>query len=179
MKKEDEIIEAFMKIAEQNPIEEGHELRFEKRLSGKAQVKMFSLSPFVLRIAAAAVLLVCLGLFWWMNSNEPKIADTSVAPAYPMEVIKAQAFYHSNAELDNSKLSSEDIVVKEFLEKLKTLESEFARLDSLYQFNQSNEQLIKGMIENFQFRLQVIHQLKTYIEIKNQSNQENNENAIG
>lgn len=179
MKREDEIIEALMKIAEQNPIEEGHELRFEKRLNAKAKVKIFSLTPFVLRFSAAAVLLVCLGLAWWENQNNKSTAETTVAPAYPMEVIKAQAFYHSNAELDNSKLSSEDVVVKEFLEKLKTLESEYARLDSLYQFNQSNEQLIKGMIENFQFRLQVIHQLKTYIEIKNQSNQENNENAIG
>lgn len=179
MKKEDEIIEAFMKLADQHPVEEGHESRFERKLNDSRTVQIGSEYRRFWRYAAAAVFVfACAGL-WWRNNHMNEVADNQNVLAYPMEVIKAKAFYTSNADMKSTTIDLQDETVNGFLRKLKLLEGEYNRLDSLYQYNQSNEQLIRGMIENFQFRLQIIHQLKTYIEIKNQSNQEKNENAIG
>ena len=142
MKKEDEIIEAFMKLADQHPIEEGHESRFEKKLTASGHAKVFNISKRFWRYAAAAVFVCACAGVWWKNNRNVEVTENQSSPAYPMEVIKAKAFYASNADLETTTFDLQDETVNGFLQKLKLLEGEYKKLDSLYQYNQSNEQLI-------------------------------------
>jgi hypothetical protein len=58
------------------------------------------------------------------------------------------------------------------------LEKESRKLDSLLLLNINNEKIVQGLIDNYQYRLRVIEQLKKYIEIKNQLKKTGHENNI-
>lgn len=177
MKKEDEIVKALEHLADQVPIGADHELRFEKRLREPQKGRVLTLNISVVKLAAAAVVVIAIGIFWWSSATQKAIARSGETIQYPLEVLKAEQFYKSNADYDQGAYDQNDTTVTAFIGKLHMLEAEYKNLDSMYQYNASNEHIIRGMIENFQFRLQIIHQLKTYIELKNQSKSKQHEIA--
>ncbi|MFZ4783976.1 MAG: hypothetical protein ACOYLH_00775 [Flavobacteriales bacterium] len=178
-------VEELMRQAfEEMPIEppiDGHEERFKSRLQSKKQTRIVSLAW--VKYAAAAVV-VGLGVFFFTQNKPlypPVVANTNaqqdssiVHPA----VEKAEEFYASRAHLDWSKVDQNDQQVKDFLQSMHTLEQESKRLDSLLMLNINNEKLIEGLIDNYQYRLRVIEQLKKYIELKNRLNLPHHENNV-
>ena len=178
-------VEELMRQAfDEMPIEpptDGHEDRFKARLQGQKQTRVFSLAWA--KYAAAAVV-IGLGVFFFTrntNVDPPVVADakatedsTIVHPA----VEKAEEFYASRAHLDWSKVDQNDEQVKAFLQSMHTLEQESKRLDSLLMLNINNEKLIEGLIDNYQYRLRVIEQLKKYIELKNSVNLPQHEHNV-
>jgi hypothetical protein len=157
--------------------EEGHEARFAARLQeqNKSKGKILKLS-WVKYAAAAAVVGIGLTIAFYPEKQYPPVAQTEeiVHPA----VEKAEEFYASRANLDWSHVDQSDEQVKQFVSSMKLLEQEGHRLDSLLMYNINNEKLVQGLIDNYQYRLRVIEQLKKYIEIKNQLKKTGHENNI-
>jgi hypothetical protein len=176
MNREEDILKALEQIASEAPISEGHEDRFEQRLreGKKSNVITFNFRVTAL-VGAAAAIVVAFGVYFFALKNSGDEQLTKVE--YPLEVKKAKEYFQANNILDTKTLEFKDEKVTEFLTKLQELETEYHRLDTLYQMNVQNENIIRGMMENFQYRLQIIHQLKSYIELKNQSNNNTNESS--
>lgn len=163
-------------MASEAPIAEGHEDRFEQRLreGKKAKVITFNFRVTAL-VGAAAAVVIAIGVYFFVLKDPG--GEQLVKVDYPQEVKKAKEYFQANNVLDTKTLEYKDEKVTEFLTKLQELENEYHRLDTLYQMNVQNENIIRGMMENFQYRLQIIHQLKSYIELKNQSNNNTNESS--
>ncbi|MFN6379709.1 MAG: hypothetical protein ACK4WD_10555 [Flavobacteriales bacterium] len=176
MNREEDILKALEQMASEAPIAEGHEDRFEQRLreGKKAKVITFNFRVTAL-VGAAAAVVIAIGVYFFVlkDPGGERLAKVD----YPQEVKKAKEYFQANNVLDTKTLEYKDEKVTEFLTKLQELENEYHRLDTLYQMNVQNENIIRGMMENFQYRLQIIHQLKSYIELKNQSNNNTNESS--
>lgn len=157
--------------------EEGHEARFAARLQEqkKSKTKVFNLS-WVKYAAAAVAVGIGLVIAFYPEKQYPPVAQAEevVHPA----VERAEEFYASRANLDWSHVDQSDEQIKGFLSSMKQLEKESKRLDSLLMLNINNERIVQGLIDNYQYRLRVIEQLKKYIEIKNQLKKEGHENNI-
>jgi hypothetical protein len=174
------IEEILKKALEQSQVEwpeEGHEARFTARLQErkKSKGKIFKLS-WVKYAAAAVAVGIGLLITFYPEKQFPPVAQTEevVHPA----VERAEEFYASRANLDWSSVDQSDEQVKQFVTSMKLLEKESHKLDSLLLLNINNEKIVQGLIDNYQFRLRVIEQLKKYIEIKNQLKKTGHENNI-
>lgn len=173
----DEILKDALEQSSIEWPEEGHEMRFAARLEENKSKKSNVFQMTWVKYAAAA-LIVGLGLFiaFYPEKQLPPVAQVEemVHPA----VERAEEFYASHASLDWSHVDQSDEQVKQFISSMKLLEQESHRLDSLLMLNINNEKLVQGLIDNYQYRLRVIEQLKKYIEIKNQSKKSGHENNI-
>jgi hypothetical protein len=173
----EEILKKALEHSQVEWPEEGHESRFVARLEEqkKSKGKIFKLS-WVKYAAAAVAVGIGLLIAFYPEKQFPPVAQTDeiVHPA----IEKAEAFYASRANLDWSSVDQSDEQVKQFVSSMQLLEKESRKLDSLLLLNINNEKIVQGLIDNYQYRLRVIEQLKKYIEIKNQLKKTGHENNI-
>ncbi len=168
---EDQIKKALELEAAEHPIFEGHQERFNKRLyEENGRGRIISLKTW-LAVAASAIL--GLGVWIFMENSGSVIAQKMPDSPAP-EVAYASEYFHQNVPIDVTRMDYQDETVTRFLQQLQELESEYKRLDSLYRVNISNELLIKGMVENFQYRLTIMQKIKSYIEVKKNSSIQQN-----
>jgi hypothetical protein len=92
-----------------------------------------------------------------------------------MDPSEYDGFYFLPGEDDE--WEDEDDNVKELKGQLAYLNEEFDRLLKLYQEQQNNENIIRGMIDNFEVRLRIIQQLNKYLEIQKNKESHDQKNA--
>jgi multidrug efflux pump subunit AcrB len=162
-------------LANDSPIHEGHESRFEQRLQGSLE-RRNTWRKDIRWWAALVVIALAVTAFFGVQKIKQEVAITDDEEALPMEVQRVADFYSNNA----SKLTSyglEDENVKELKGQLAYLNQEFERLSKLYQEQQNNENIIRGMIDNFEVRLRIIQQLNKYLEIQKNKESHDQKNA--
>lgn len=163
---EELIKKALASEASEHPIFEGHQERFNKRLEDKNQRgRLISLKTW---LAVAASTVLGIGVWIYIERSSLEIAHQLPDSTAP-EVAYASEYFHQNLPIDVARMDYQDETVTKFLQQIQELESEYKRLDSLYRVNISNELLIKGMVENFQYRLTIMQKIKSYIEVKKNS----------
>lgn len=157
------IKDALEQEVAEHPIYEGHELRFDQKLKNRDRLSRV----IRLRTLTSIAALVVMGIGLWLYNSEEVIAKSDSNPIEtPPQVEYAKEFFQQNSSINIHSLDYQDEKVTRFLQELTQLENEYQMLDSLYRNNVSNESLIKGMVENFQYRLLVVQKIKAYIELK-------------
>jgi multidrug efflux pump subunit AcrB len=162
-------------LANDSPIHEGHESRFEQRLQRSFERKN-TWRKDVRWWAALVVIALAVTAFFGVQKIKQEVAITDDEESLPMEVQRVADFYSNSA----SKLVNygvEDENVKELKGQLAYLNQEFERLSKLYQEQQNNENIIRGMIDNFEVRLRIIQQLNKYLEIQKNNESHDQKNA--
>ncbi|PIF00225.1 MAG: hypothetical protein CR994_07120 [Maribacter sp.] len=173
---------------------DGHEKRFEHRLEKELPQKRKGLFFFV-KIAAAILVLVSSGVFFYMNRDNTDITTTivdknptkdtktgiSLGDLSP-DLKKVENYYVAKINLELSKLNvSGDTkdMVESYMERLSELNTEYKNLN--FELNQigPNDQTISALVKNLQLRLQLLQQLKSKLnEIQSSKNEEYGTNAI-
>lgn len=156
----------------------GHEERFELRLKKARQQNTIRPLRQWLRVAAAAAVLLAIGWVVVSNAWHTRHHAASIHDMRHPEVEAAEAYYKQFANIDFGQLNASDQRIQEFLREMNVLETEYKRLESLLAENFNNERVAKAMVENFQFRLKLMEQLRKYIEIQNQFNQQSHEQQL-
>jgi hypothetical protein len=162
-------------LANDSPIHDGHESRFEQRLQRSLEKKN-SWKKDVRWWAALIVIALAVTAFFGLQNTKKEVAITDDEESLPMEVQRVADFYSTTT----SKLINEgfeDDNVKELKGQLAYLNEEFDRLSKLYQEQQNNENIIRGMIDNFEVRLRIIQQLNKYLEIQKNIESHDKKNA--
>lgn len=159
----------------------GHEERFEMRLmqAQKPKGRTITLPRWPWMAAAAAVVV---GLIVTLVTSEihkaNHMADDSLKDLHIPEIAAAETYYKKYATVDFNSLNTNDPRIQQFAREMKRLEDEYAKLSQLLAQNYNNERIAQAMVENFQFRLKIMEQLRKYIEIQNQLKNPNNEQQI-
>ncbi|MBD0779180.1 hypothetical protein HPE56_15375 [Maribacter sp. ANRC-HE7] len=172
----------------------GHEQRFEQLLEKELPQKRKNPFFFV-KIAAAILVLIGSGLFFYMHRDNTGITTTivtenpdkdtktgiSLGDLSP-DLKKVENYYVANINLELSKLDvSGDTkdMVESYMERLSELNAEYKNLN--FELNQigPNDQTISALIKNLQLRLQLLQQLKSKLnEIQSSKNEQYETNAI-
>lgn len=165
--------EFIEKEAEKFPINEGHEHRFEKKLE---HTRLNRQTRGIQKLWwAAAVIVMLLTSVWVFSPSERELVETGVE--LPAEIGKVQVYFSKQVKELNLNLSlGNDEVINHFVKELSRLEEEYQTLNELYSNQPNNTNLIDGMIENFEFRLRIMQQIKSYLEIT--QSQKDHENKI-
>lgn len=173
---------------------EGHEKRFMDLLEKELPKKRKS-SFFILKIAAAILVLVSVSTFIYINGKEEKIKTTIVDKDHGVEdktgislgdlspdLKKVENYYVANINLELSKLNisgDNKELVDNYMERLTELNIEYKNLNEELNKIGPNDQTIAALIKNLQLRLQLLQKLKEkLIEVQSSKNEQYETNAI-
>jgi hypothetical protein len=150
----------------------GHEERFEMRLLKlKNAQKMRRIPPWIWMAAASVVTAV---FIVYMVAGEMKktneIADRARLSDVSVEMAAVEAFYNDKLRIDQQGLNTSDPAIMKFLQDIERLEQEYKKLEEKLNENFNNERIVKAMVSNYKYRLQLLEQLQKYIEIQNELN---------
>ncbi len=173
---------------------EGHEKRFMDLLEKELPQQKKS-SFFILKIAAAILVLVSIGTVFLMN-REVSAIKTTVVDKNPgvgtkqgislgdlsPDLKKVESYYVANINHELSKLNiSEDNkeLVDSYLERLAELDVEYKNLNAELNQIGPNDQTIAALIKNLQLRLQLLQKLKEKLnEVQTSKNEQYETNAV-
>lgn len=173
---------------------EGHEKRFKLLLEKEFPQKRKS-PFFFIKIAAAILVLISTGVFFYMNRDNTDITTTivdknptndtktgiSLGDLSP-DLKKVENYYVANINLELSKLNvsgNTKDMVESYMERLSELNTEYNNLNSELNQLGPNDQTISALIKNLQLRLQLLQQLKLKLnEIQSSKNEQYETNAI-
>lgn len=179
---------------EQFFMNEGHEKRFMDRLE-KELPKRGRSSFFMLKIAAAILVLASIGTYFFIN-GEDNIIPTTIVNKNPSVETKngislgdlspdlknVENYYVASINLALSKLDASGDnkeLVDIYMERLAELNLEYKNLN--VELNQigPNDQTISAIIRNLQLRLQLLQKLKEKLnEVQSSKNEQYETNAI-
>lgn len=182
-----ERIQANKEIYDEIEPLDGHEERFIEKLGESTNHR----SEFSFwKIAAAAILLISIGTFFWLNQSTPKSApvaqvkDSLRDPSRAEENIPLEAaeFYYENsidqqlAVLDNfyRDKDSRDLIISS-KEIIKELRAEYAELEEALQ-ETGDERIVIAMINNYKSRIKILEELIQKLQYIKQLKAEKNEN---
>ncbi len=173
-------------------LSKGHQKRFEAKLE-LALPKQKSSNKFsFLKIAAIFIVAVGIGAFFLNKAKiiktetpivtAPKIEDdkntlpvkefqlSEVSPDFK----KIENYYLAGINMELAKLEvnpSNKALINSFMSKMKELNNEYKRLNAEFNEAGPNEQTIEAMVQNLQFRLDLLYKLKNKLnEIKQTKN---------
>ncbi len=186
----------FKKDREQQKYQpkQGHEARFLELLEEKlpkAKKRPF----YLLKIAAAILILATLGYFGFKQLNTKAISETKIVEkADPIEnskgislgdlspdLKKVENYYVANINLELSKLKVSDEnrgLVDSYMQQLADLNIEYKKLNTELNEMGPNDQTISALIQNLQLRLQLLQKLKKKLNELNTSKNEQVETII-
>ena len=179
---------------EQFFMNEGHEKRFMDRLE-KELPKRGRSSFFMLKIAAAILVLASIGTYFFIN-GEDNIIPTTIVNKNPSVETKngislgdlspdlknVENYYVASINLALSKLDASGDnkeLVDIYMERLAELNLEYKNLN--VELNQigPNDQTISAIIRNLQLRLQLLQKLKEKLnEVQSSKNEQYETNAV-
>lgn len=177
--KEDKIDRLFKKVQTDFDLEMpevGHEQRFLNKLNYKGHVvdkkpKRLFYKPF---LAIAASIVLCLGLFMFLQ-NKPEVHGlASVSP----ELSQTQDFYTTaiTSELNkikNQRTPDNERLVSDALKQMELLEKNYERLKIDLKESGNDKRVIYAMINNFQSRIVLLENvLKTLADLKLKQSEE-------
>lgn len=150
--------------------------QFQEEEKKKKEAKTFSLG-FVLRVAAAVIVVMGACFFYYVNSQKP--ATISLAAINP-EYAKQQVHYTSMIANQRTELKSiattDPQLYKEFTTELAKMDSTYKKLNKDLVTSPNQEAVLRAMIRNLQMQTEVLNQQLNVIEQFNQfKDQQNNE----
>jgi len=173
---------------------EDHEKRFMELLE-KELPKQKKSSFFILKIAAAILVLVSIGTVFYMNRENSGIKTTIVDKNSGVEartgislgdlspdLKKVENYYVANINLELSKLNisgDNKELVDSYMERLTELNVEYKKLNEELNQVGPNDQTISALIKNLQLRLQLLQKLKEKLnEVQSSKNEQYETNAV-
>ena len=176
-------------------LSKGHAKRFEAKLE-KALPKQKKRNSYTfVKIAALFIFIIGIGAFFLnreipKNNNIPVVStpeveekknETPVREFQLSEVSpefkKIENYYLAGINLEMAKLEvnpSNKALIDSFMSKMAELNNEYKRLNTEFNENGLNEQTIEAMVQNLQFRLDLLYKLKNKLkEIKHTKNTSN------
>lgn len=140
------------------------------------KVKSRSLSnSTILRIAASAIFLITIGYFAGKYGKSTAENSDLVAlnPSYAKDVVLYSSFVSDKRkELEKIKQSRPDLL-KQFENDWTELDQSYKKLKADLPNNPNQEELVKAMIQNLQWQIQVLNQQLEILEkVKNKENEE-------
>jgi len=179
---------------EQFVMNEDHEKRFMELLE-KELPKEKKSSFFILKIAAAILVLVSVGTVFFMSREDSSIKTTIVDKNLGVEaktgislgdlspdLKKIENYYVANINLELSKLNvsgENKELVDSYLERLAELNIEYKNLNEELNQIGPNDQTISALIKNLQLRLQLLQKLKEKLnEVQSSKNEQYETNAV-
>jgi hypothetical protein len=160
----------------------GHSDRFETRIMQRSELTMknrFRKRFVAVSLVAASVCIIVIGVsVFKINKQQEEIEKAEVAEEVemPAELTEVKEFYQKKYDSNKLNVSAGDETVEKFLKNLHYLESQYTVLEKAYQTNHDDEKVVVAMVENYRYRLQVIEMMQKYIQIKNNTKNENNTN---
>lgn len=148
--------------------EAGHEERFLNKLKGDNNSrKTNNIKPLFYRplLAAAAVVVLCFGLFTFLQ-REP--ADNDLASVSP-QLSQTQDFFTTviNSELNKLKINrspENEVLVTDALEQMEFLEKNYKLLKLDLKESGNDQRVVYAMIHNFQSRIDLLEEVLKSIE---------------
>lgn len=127
----------------------------------KQKPKSFTLSSgMILRIAATAVFLIGIGYFAGKYGKSTAENSDLVAlnPSYAKQVVQYSSFVNDKREaIENLKISSPELI-DQFQKDWIQLDQSYQTLKSELPNNPNQEELVKAMIQNLQWQLEILNQ---------------------
>jgi len=177
----------------QTGLSDGHEARFLERLDAelpKEEDKVQKRSFVFYKIAAAVVLLLTISvLIYPQFADKPVVTDTEVAATETKDtkasslkslgdispdLKKIEDYYMASINYELTQVEVSEIgkqLFESYMEKLSQLNEEHKVLQQELTDIGPNEQTINAMIDNLQFRLKLLYQLKEKLnELKKSEN---------
>lgn len=171
MKNIKEIIESNKEIPIDLP--KNHRKRFENKLQQELHTKK---SKYLfLKIAASFLLLISIGYISYqilaLKQAEEQYTLASISPE-----LKKIENYYTNAiahELTQIEINEENqLILEKYFKKLDELTTQYKKQSAQLNIDKINEENINALIDNLQFRLQLLLQLKEQLKtIKDKKNE--------
>ena len=156
----------------------GHKERFMAKLHKEKKDKSKK-KRGLYYIAASVILLIGFGLVYSGVINTEEIKNTQAEVVLPKEVINATFHFEGlvkkeleRIELERNQETNE--IIEEAFKQIKVLEEEQQRLQEQLK-SHYDKRLVKGLIDNFQYRIQLLDNVMQQIEIIKEINSEHNE----
>lgn len=175
----------------------GHKNRFLERLNMDLP-KTKKSSFYVLKIAAAIVVIFSSGVYAYVQLNKGSIKDTKTPITRTIKnteqiqqislgdlspnLQKVEQYYIGNINLNLAQLEVSEtnkILIDSFMERLSTLDSDYKELNDELNEIGPNDQTISALIKNLQLRLRLLQKLKIKLnELKETQNEQITTNTI-
>ena len=178
-------------------LSKGHQNRFETKLDAALPMQKNSNRFSFLKIAAIFIVAVGIGAFFL---NKEKIINTEVPMVVSPEIKddenelpvkefqlsevspdfkKIENYYLAGINMELAKLEvnpTNKALIDSFMGKMSELNKEYKRLNAEFNEAGPNEQTIEAMVENLQFRLDLLYKLKNKLNEIKQTKNTRNEN---
>ncbi len=176
-------------------MKKGHEERFLERMQKELPIREKSSFSF-LKIAAAALVLLSIGLFTYQKYGKESVGEPSIVEKNPNleeqkgislgdlspDLKKVESYYTANINLELSRLEiseENEALINSFMEQLEALNTEYKNLNNELNEIGPNDQTISALIQNLQLRLQLLQKLKKKLnELKTSKNEQVETNII-
>ena len=146
----------------------GHELRFRQKLIQQNEPKKKN-HYWIWYAAAASVLIAVISIaVSEMNDSNIRAEKISLQDLSP-RVAETQVFLSGKVLDKTSEADLNDPAIAHQVVRLRQLEAEYLKLDSLLQSTQANERVVKAMITNYKLRLDVLEYILTELQVKKQN----------
>jgi hypothetical protein len=175
---EDQLKAALLQREEEGAVmpNQGHEERFMLKLSQRKDkgrtVRLW------LSIAAAACIVGVVSILI-LNGTSPNNELASIEDVGLTDVTsrKTEVLEHL---IKQSEVPANpgDQRIAQMLESLADLDQKSKMLDTLFRQNPHNENIAEAVVKNYEYRLQLVKQLKQYIEFQNRTNTHHHEKQI-
>ncbi len=112
------------------------------------------------------------------DGNELPVKEFQLSEVSP-DFKKIENYYLAGINMELAKLevnSSNKALIDSFMGKMSELNTEYKRLNTEFNEMGPNEQTIEAMVENLQFRLDLLYKLKNKLNEIKQTKNTNNEN---
>lgn len=161
---------------------DGHFERFTAKLESMAYIapKKVSLTPYLLKAAAVAILVTLSSLWTWENVLSPDARTMSLGEVSP-EYSQVEHYYVQQVSMMEDEIQTIDIVSNEdqskiLMDELKEMDVMYKELQKDLKTNPSDERVVNAMIEHYQRKVEVMSYILTQLKEVNDENQINSEN---
>ncbi|TVZ25610.1 hypothetical protein JM83_0536 [Gillisia sp. Hel_I_86] len=178
-------------------LSKGHQERFEAKLDAALPTQKNSNTFGFLKIAAIFIVAVGIGAFFLNkdriiktetplvvspeikeDGNELPVKEFQLSEVSP-DFKKIENYYLAGINMELAKLEvnpTNKALIDSFMGKMSELNKEYKRLNAEFNETGPNEQTIEAMVENLQFRLDLLYKLKNKLNEIKQTKKTRNEN---
>jgi len=181
-------------------LSKGHQNRFEAKLDAALPTKKNSRKFSFLKIAAIFIIAIGIGSLF-LNKEKIITAETPMVVSPEIQedkneisgkefqlsevspdFKKIENYYLAGINMELAKLEvnpTNKALIDSFMGKMSELNNEYKRLNAEFNETGPNEQTIEAMVENLQFRLDLLYKLKNKLkEIKQTKNTRHENNKV-
>ena len=161
---------------------DGHFERFQARLEsqGYQAPARVSLTPYLLKAAAVAILVTLSSMWTWEHVVSPGARRMSLGEVSPEYRQVEKNYVHQVSKIE-TEISTIDIVSNEdqnkiLQEELRTMDEMYIELQKDLKANPNDERVINAMIEHYQRKIDVMSYILNQLQEVQSENQINSEN---